>query len=117
MGRKGGPPTGGRVTILTPEFTEKFCKLLPAVQYLKTAADCMGVSGQSIRNWLNRGRKEAARLNTPGNEPIQSEAVYLAFFCAHKKALAEGAREDCELIVKAARDGQRQASAWRLERR
>jgi hypothetical protein len=109
---------GGRPTLLTAETLKDVERYLPTVMYMETVGDYLGVSRQTWRGWLRRGRKEHDRLKKARTktEPLESEALYLQFFATVKKALAEGEIHDAAVIKKAATE-QWQAAAWRLERR
>ncbi len=106
----------GRPTDLTAAVIEDVRRLLPTVLYLETVGDYLGVSRQTWRGWLRRGRAEERRMRRTGADPDPGEAIYLEFFTTHKKALAEGEIYDAGVIKKAAAE-QWQAAAWRLERR
>ncbi len=107
----------GRPTELTPAVLEDVRRLLPTTLYLETVADYIGITRMSIHNWLRRGSLECKRLTRNRRaKPKESEAIYLEFFYAYKKALAEGEIYDAGIIKKAASE-QWQAAAWRLERR
>lgn len=119
----------GRPTLLTPEVLEDVRRLLPTVLYLETVGDYLGLSRETWRVWLRRGRKEHTRLAKDRRaKPKASEAIYLEFFVTYKKALAEGELYDAGIIKRASADqvgpdgtllrkGEWQAAAWRLERR
>jgi hypothetical protein len=123
------PNPVGRPTLLTPAIIEDFRRLLPTVLYLETVGDYLGVSRQTWRVWVKRGRKESDRLaKNPRAKPREKEALYLEFFATYKKAVAEGELYDLGIIKKASADqvsaagevvrqGQWQAAAWRAERR
>jgi transposase len=123
------PNPVGRPTLLTPAIIEDFRRLLPTVLYLETVGDYLGVSRQTWRVWVRRGRKESDRLaKNPRAKPREKEAPYLEFFATYKKAVAEGELYDLGIIKKASADqvnaagevvrqGQWQAAAWRAERR
>src|SRR5262249_57922855 len=70
----GCPMPAGRPSLLTPEVLEEVRRLLPTVLYLETVADYLGLSRQTWRGWLRRGRKEHARLaKNPRARPKASE--------------------------------------------
>jgi hypothetical protein len=106
----------GRPTLLTREIIQDVRRLLPTVLYLESVGDYLGVSPETWRVWVRRGRKEAKRLANPRAKPRASEALYLEFFATYKKALAEGEIYDLGVIKKASAE-QWQAAAWRAERR
>ncbi len=99
---KRGP---GQPTKLTPETQEKILAAVRAGNYLETAAAFAGVSKKTFYQWLQRG----ARTRT--------WTIYRAFSEALAEALAVAEVADVASIAKAAKDGQWQASAWRLERK
>lgn len=106
----------GRPTLLTPEVIREFQRLLPTVLYVETVADYLALDRTTIRKWIRRGAKEAKRVQRPRSNPKPSEALYLEFFLAYKKGLAEGQIYDLSIIKKAS-EKQWPAAAWRLERR
>jgi hypothetical protein len=106
----------GQPTKLTPELIERVAQLLPQTLYLETVGDALGVSRYTWRGWLKRGAKEAARLSKPGARPRAREALYLQFFAAYKKGLAEAEADSVERIRQSGAT-QWQAAAWLLERR
>jgi transposase len=120
---------GGRPSDLTPQVIEDVRRLLPTVLYLELVGDYLGVSRQTWRGWIRRGRKEYDRLATNSRaKPKEKEALYLEFFTTYKRSLAEGALYDLGIIKKASTDqvnadgevvrkGEWQAAAWRAERR
>jgi transposase len=106
----------GRPTDLTPEVVADAARLLPTVLYLSTVADYIGVHRTTVQRWLRRGREEEKRLRNPRAKSKPSEALYLQFRIAHKKALAAGEIRAAGVIRKAASEHW-QAAAWILERR
>lgn len=70
----------------------------------KMAADFAGISEKTLYNWLRKGRE--------GYSPI-----YVQFLEAVKRTTAQNAAGHLSTIVKAAKEGRWQASAWMLERR
>jgi transposase len=102
---------------LTAEVIEDVKRILPTVLYLETVADYIGVSRVSIHRWLKRGALELKRVRKDARFKVrQSEAIYVEFCNAVKKAKAEGEIFDAGVVKKAAAK-QWQAAAWRLERR
>ncbi len=93
----------GRPTALTSDASQKILTALAAGNYLETAANFAGVTPQSVRGWIRRGKKEG-------------KGWYHEFFSAVQKAIAEAELRDLETI-RTASALQWQASAWRLERR
>ena len=108
---------GGRPTKLTPEIIEKVKAHLPICFYIETLVDSLGIEKKTYYNWYNRGEAEARRMEEEGEvEPRPDEALYLQFFAAVKKAIADGAIAATALINRAAQESW-QAAAWLLERR
>jgi transposase len=99
---KRGP---GQPTKLTPETQEKILAAVRAGNYLETAAAFAGISKKTLYQWLQRG----ARTRT--------WTIYRAFSEALAEALAVAEVADVANVARAAKDGQWQASAWRLERK
>jgi hypothetical protein len=94
---------GGRPTKLTRKIIDDFIIALRAGNYLETAAAYVGVSKQTLFNWLRRGAR--------GQEKICVE-----FLDSVKKAQAESEIRDIATIVAASKTTW-QAAAWRLERK
>lgn len=108
---------GGRPTKLTPKLQEEICKAIRAGNYIETAAAFAGISKNTLYEWLRRGAREKERLaKNPRAKIKKSEAPFVEFSDAVKKALAAAEVRDVMLIGKAA-ETQWQAAAWRLERR
>ena len=93
----------GRPTKWTPELQAEVVAALKAGNYLETACLRVGISRQTLHNWLNRGRT--------------GEAPYDGFLDAVEKAEAWAEVHALALIETAARDGVWQAAAWKLERK
>ena len=73
--------SGGRKTKLTPELQSDILKLLKAGNYINAVAKYVGLTEQTIYNWLSRGQFEFDRLNLdPQAKPIKAEKIYLSFF-------------------------------------
>jgi len=107
----------GRPAKLTPEIQEEICRVIRAGNYIETAAVYAGIEKKTLYNWMKRGREELERLkNNPKARMRKSEAPYVEFLHAVKKALAEAEVRDVAIIGKAAQECW-QAAAWRLERR
>jgi hypothetical protein len=110
------PHPGGRPTELTPQLIAEVAKVLPTCLYRETVADYLGVDRSTFWRWVKRGNREIRRLRKKGTKPRQSEAIYVEFCNAIKKALAEGEIFDLDIIKKASEKNW-QAAAWRRERR
>ena len=103
----GGPtkkilPIQGRPTKLTPARQEQFCQYLRDGNYLESSAYAIGVTPQTIYNWLNEGYE-------------QNSGAQRSFFDAVKKSAAL-AEIDALAIAKAGKHNW-QSAAWFLERR
>lgn len=110
-------PRGGRPSLLTPELIAEVATFLPRALYTSTVCGVLGISRQSWYYWMRRGEKESRRLERrPDAVPRESEAIYLEFFVAVRRSLAEAAIEAVAVIREAAHTHW-QAAAWLLERR
>lgn len=108
---------GGRPTKLTPELQEEICKIIRAGNYIETAAAYVGISKNTIYDWMRRGAREKERLKkNPRAKMKKSEAPFVEFSDSIEKALAYAEVRDVAIIGKAA-ETQWQAAAWRLERK
>lgn len=106
-----------RPTGLTAELQVRIVDAIKAGNYTEVAAEAAGVSKRTYYYWMERGRKEAERLEqNPSARPRKSEAPFLQFFQAVKQAKAEAELRDLSIISNAARSGNWQAAAWKLER-
>jgi hypothetical protein len=115
MGRKKQPI--GRPVKLTADLQDEICGAIRAGNYFEPSVIRAGVSKSTAYNWLKRGSKEIARVEkTKGGKVSKTEAPYVAFLDAVKKAEAEAEARDVAIISKAALT-QWQAAAWRLERK
>lgn len=110
------PAGGGRPTELTPDVLAEVTRVLPVVLYVETLADYIGVTRFTVRNWIKRGKKEEKRLRHPRAKPCEREAIFLQFFYAIKKAIADGQFHSLQIIRNAAAT-QWTAAAWLMERR
>src|SRR5688572_8306482 len=100
---KAKKPVIGRPSLLTPAVTRVIVKVIKAGNYVETAVAAAGISKETFYDWLKKGGKEAS-----GPHRDFSDAV--------EKAKAEAEMRDVAIIDKAAKSGQWQAAAWRLER-
>jgi transposase len=94
----------GRPTKLTKELQNKICRAIQQGNYIETASAYAGVHKSTIYDWLKRGNEETS-------------GIYKDFSDAVEKALAVSEMRDLKIISDSAREGNWQASAWRLERR
>ncbi len=77
----------GRKTKLTEEVQTQFTGLIAQGIFVRQACEFVGISEQTIYNWMARGSAEILRLeNDPKAKPIKKEAPYVSFFQQVKKA-------------------------------
>lgn len=108
---------GGRPTKLTPELQEEMIKVIQAGNYVETACAFVGLSKNTFYDWLKRAARETERLaKNPRARMKKSEAPYVEFSDAVKRAQGQAEVRDVLLIAKAA-EHVWQAAAWRLERK
>ena len=88
---------------LTQEIIDDIVIALRAGNYLETAAAYVGVSKQTLFNWLRRGARG-------------QERICVEFLDSVKKAQAESEIRDIATIITASKTSW-QAAAWRLERK
>ena len=93
----------GRRSVLTPDATRRFMEAIRVGASMKTAAKFAGVSARTVYRHLQAGRA--------GEGDAQVE-----FLQEYDKARADREVNDLAVVEKAARDGNWQASVWRLER-
>lgn len=93
----------GRPTKLTPKITREIVELLMQGNYIETAAACVGISKDTLYNWLKKGARA-------------KKGIYKEFSDAVGKAQAHSEAEDVAQIQKhGAADWK--ATAWRVERK
>ena len=116
------PHAGGRPTLLNEDLIKKIVQFLSVGTYIETASAACGVPKQQLYAWM----KDAAhlmRMRHEAHERCESfplndkERMLLKFSDAVEQAMAQAEIRDLTTISLAARAGQWQASAWRLERR
>jgi transposase len=93
----------GRPTKLTPELEAEFCALLLEGNYIETACALIGLSKDTVFNWLKKGARG-------------EELEYEQFSLAVKSSLAAAEAADLRAIRHHGLSNW-QALAWRLERR
>ena len=77
----------GRNTKLTEEVQSEFTRLIAQGIFVRQACEFIGVSEQTIYNWMARGSAEVLRLeNNPRSKPLAKEAPFVEFFRQVKKA-------------------------------
>ena len=104
MGGKGsGRKPNGRPPKLTDAVTREVATLVQAGNYMETAAACVGVPPQTMREWLRKGRD-------------QKRGLYSRFHSALKEAEA---RAEATSVARIRAHGEKswQALAWYLERK
>jgi|GEM_PF-556667 len=94
----------GRPTKFTPEVTGKILTAIRAGNYIETAAAWAGVNKQTIYDWLRQGA-------------AQEKGPFRDFSDSVGEALAHAEIADLQQVAEAAKKGNWQAAAWRLERR
>jgi transposase len=78
---------GGRNTKLTEDVQNELARLIGAGVYMRQACEYVGLSEQTIYNWMARGSTEILRLEAnPKSKPLAKEAPYVEFFKKIKKA-------------------------------
>ena len=95
----------GLPTSLTPEVQSIILACIKKGAYVETAVVYAGINKDTYYEWMKRAEKEQ-----PGQ-------LHRDFSDAVEKAKAEAELLDITIVDKAARGGQWQASAWRLERK
>lgn len=109
----------GRPSKFTDETKSRIIEGIKLGATYELAAGYGGVSYATFRQWMIRGEKVAGRLDRAKKEiEISAEDLaFLHFFEAVKSAEAEGAVTWLTKIEDAAKSGNWQAAAWKLERR
>jgi hypothetical protein len=115
-------PKLGRRPKLTAELAEALCTSLVAGNFFDVSCKAQGVAPSTVYAWLDRGRRERARLellHAEGQdepEPLPDEAGYLEFLEAVEKSQSESQERLVGIVANAAIDHW-QAATWMLERR
>ena len=108
----------GRPTDLTPTTQERIALAIRGGNDNKVAAAHAGIGESTFYAWLDRGRKERARLAASSRaKPRASETPFVEFLEAIQKAQADAETRNVALIAKAAQEGTWTAAAWWLERK
>ena len=102
-----------RKTSLTPEIAEAIIEILKRGNYLTTAADYVGVTPQTVYNWLKRGDELKEQ---PDEDLTETERMFVSFFAGVKKANAFAEVKALDTIRNASATNW-QAAAWMLERK
>lgn len=78
---------GGRNTKLTKEVQDELARLIGAGVYMRQACEFVGLSEQTIYNWMMRGSTEILRLESdPKARPLAKEEPFVEFYKKIKKA-------------------------------
>lgn len=108
----------GRNTKLTEEVQGEFTRLISLGMFVRQACEFIGVSEQTIYNWLARGSAEVLRLeNNPRSKVIAKEKPFVEFFKAVKKAENMAEVRSVTQWQNAIRDGDWRAAKDFLARR
>lgn len=103
--------------MLNDDIEAKVVEALQGGNYLDTSAAHAGISVAALYKWMDRGRREIARLNNDSTAELNpDEERYVKFVEAVEKARSRAEVQSVALIRKAALDGTWQAAAWFLER-
>lgn len=112
----------GRPTKLTQELMAEMVAICQRGCYMETAAASLGISVETVRDWMKKGAKEADRLTClldAGDDVekfmTEPDLLLAEFSGSIKAALADAELDDLDGIGEAGRK-QWQARAWRLER-
>ena len=108
----------GRNTKLTEEVQSEFTRLIAQGIFVRQACEFIGVSEQTIYNWMARGSAEVLRLeNNPRSKPLAKEAPFVEFFRQVKKAENTAEVRSVTQWQNAIRDGDWRAAKDFLARR
>ena len=108
----------GRNTKLTKEVQSEFTRLIAQGIFVRQACEFIGVSEQTIYNWMARGSAEVLRLeNNPRSKPLAKEAPFVEFFRQVKKAENTAEVRSVTQWQNAIRDGDWRAAKDFLARR
>lgn len=94
----------GRPTKLNEAMKNKICSFIRNGNYVETAAAAAGINKSTLYDWLKKGAN-------------QKTGIYKQFSDEVAQAVAESEIKDLGMIQEAAKNGNWQAAAWRLERR
>ena len=108
----------GRNTKLTEEVQGEFTRLIAQGMFVRQACGFIGVSEQTIYNWMARGSAEVLRLeNNPRSKLLTKEKPFVDFFKAVKKAENTAEVRSVTQWQNAIRDGDWRAAKDFLARR
>lgn len=110
-----------RPTKLTPDVQKRIVQGIQLGATYELAAQAAGISYNSFNNWMNRGKAEIERRQSPrvkeGTEQWQAEQPFVEFLEEVKRAEGLAVIGWLATIQRAAVSGNWQAAAWKLERR
>ncbi len=108
----------GRNTKLTEEVQGEFTRLIAQGMFVRQACGFIGVSEQTIYNWMARGSAEVLRLeNNPRSKVLTKEKPLVDFFKAVRKAETQAEVRSVTQWQNAIRDGDWRAAKDFLARR
>lgn len=112
------PFRAGRKTKCTPEIIDLISRMIATGLSTRDACKIAQIDHGTFYNWQRRGRKEYERLEQMSydweeSDILATEAIYMLFFHAIKKAIPI---RKLTLIKKIRLADQWQSSAWLLER-
>ncbi len=115
-GKKNGNGNNhaGRPSKINPEIIAKILSWISEDSYFEVACRACGISRQTGYNWLERGKKEAERIDA-GEPPYEADALYLYFYYRVDQAEAQCEVEDVRYIRGGFADWQ--SKAWIRERK
>jgi transposase len=105
---------GTRLKLDKP-MMDMLVKTLKAGNYVEVACEATGICKATFYGWTKKGKEARAKMEK-GKVLNDNEVLFLNFLNAIKKARAEAQVFHVSRIMKAANDGNWQASAWWLER-
>lgn len=106
-----------RPTKLTDETAERIIQAVRAGSYVSHAAEYAGVHRDTVYGWLERGKKEQARLAAdPKAKPDANEAIFVEFSDRVMRAEAEALIEAVAAWKTAGRSDWRAAKEWLARR-
>lgn len=78
----------GRRTLCTTDRIKRICTALRSGAFIRNAAQMGGVTEACYYKWRRRGEAELARIED-GEEPLESEAIYVTFVEESTRAIAQ----------------------------
>lgn len=98
-----------------PAIISRLLEALRSGNFIDDACQYAGIAESTYYLWMDRGRKERARIDS-GEEPSPAESAWLDLFDKAQQARSEAVVRNVHLIQRAANGGTWQAAAWFLER-